>query len=101
MVRPQVVTIALTWVNLLVAGYSISIHNNLKPFGELVSLVVSGWVVCGPHAVENGGHCRSTALLMAHEREGGEREHKIDEGRFTFKTSSQQGTAESRNSDIL
>ena len=53
----------LTWVDFLVRGNSVSIHNVLKASSELVDLVVRGRGIVRLHPVQDGGHSGATALL--------------------------------------
>ena len=55
---------ALTWVHLPVCSHTISINNGLEALSEPVGAVVGGRGLCRAHAVENGWHGASTALLQ-------------------------------------
>ena len=53
-----------TWVDLLVGGYAVRVHNRLEAASELVDLVVSGRNLLRLHAVEDGGHSGTTSVLQ-------------------------------------
>ena len=54
---------APTWVNLPVGAYAKGIHNTLEARCELGTAMVGGGHHLSGHAVQDGGHRASTALL--------------------------------------
>ena len=54
---------ALTRVDLLVGGDTISINNGLESTSELIDLVVGWRLLTGLHAIQDGRNGRTTMLL--------------------------------------
>ena len=46
----------LTWIDFLICGYAIGIHNGLETASELVDLVEGGRSFLRLHSVEDGGY---------------------------------------------
>ena len=53
----------LTWVDLLVRGDPVGVHDGLEAAGELVGLEVSGRIVRGLDLIQDGQHCGAAMLL--------------------------------------
>lgn len=54
----------ITWIDLLVVGHTVGIHNFLVSMGELVSFEVSRWDFVGVDDTENRWHQSIGALLQ-------------------------------------